>query len=152
MIVVQGKLQTLAVAALLFQHRGELNDVAHRIFERDVPVSSSPSPRPAPRLPPPPINPIALRSRLVPIEDPTTWFSADDYPPSALRKGEQGTVRFVLHVDGRGVPTSCSITESSGVDTLDDTTCAIALRHARFQPPRDQANATWQRRVAWRLP
>jgi periplasmic protein TonB len=91
-------------------------------------------------------------SRLVPIGDPLTWFTADDYPPSALRKNEQGTVRLVLHVDARGVPTSCSIAESSGIDTLDDTTCTIALRNARFQPPQDPANATWQRRVVWRLP
>ena len=64
-------------------------------------------------------------------------ISSDDYPPSALRNEEQGTVRVRLSIDTSGRVTNCSVTQSSGSSQLDSTTCRLLQRRARFTPARD---------------
>jgi TonB family protein len=69
--------------------------------------------------------------------DVRTLFSGDDYPASALRNGEEGTVQARLTVGANGRVTRCDVIRSSGSDTLDTTTCSILQRRARFVPARD---------------
>ncbi len=64
-------------------------------------------------------------------------FSSDDYPEAALRHDEQGTVHFTLSIDPRGNVSNCVITRSSGSVALDDATCRVVQRRARFDPARD---------------
>lgn len=65
-------------------------------------------------------------------------ISEADYPPEALRNGEQGTVRFRLFISPRGSVTGCRVTASSGSGTLDRETCRLIRERARFTPARDR--------------
>jgi TonB family protein len=85
-----------------------------------------------------------------------TLFSDADYPESAVRNQEQGSVAFRLRVGADGRPAGCSVTGSSGSTILDTTTCALLMERARFEPARDgRGRATTDElngRIVWRLP
>lgn len=82
--------------------------------------------------------------------------SNDDYPASALRAGEQGTVGFQLDVGTNGRVTNCVVTSSSGSAALDSATCRIMRSRARFAPARDSTGAattdTVSSRIVWSIP
>ena len=79
-----------------------------------------------------------------------------DYPPSALRKGEQGTVKFQLVIGTNGRVSACNILQSSGSAALDAATCSMLTARARFEPARDaNGNAVTDsidNEIGWRLP
>ena len=83
-------------------------------------------------------------------------FSTDDYPEAALRHEEQGIVHYTLSIDPRGKVSNCVITRSSGSVALDDATCRVLQRRARFDPARDidgKPVADLQTgRIRWKLP
>jgi TonB family protein len=83
-------------------------------------------------------------------------LSADDYPAAALRAEEQGRVGVRLTVSAHGLPSACTVTESSGSAILDRTTCLLFERRARFTPARDAAGETtegsFSTAVMWQLP
>jgi TonB family protein len=64
-------------------------------------------------------------------------FSADDYPASAQANGEEGTVQAELRVDTTGRVSRCEVIRSSGHPSLDDATCKILEKRARFIPAHD---------------
>ena len=112
---------------------------------------AAPAP-PAPPAPPPPRVSQAAKAR----GNLPALFSTDDYPQSAIRNEEQGTtaVRMTVGPDGRVA--ECSITQSSGSSALDNATCSILKRRARFTPAKDQAgnpiSDTVSQRIRWELP
>ena len=119
----------------------------------------TPAAPPAPPPPPPPPPPPATPQKAVgasPKGQPGSWATTDDYPPSALRNQEQGVTGFRLEVGTDGRATSCSITKSSGSSTLDDATCRLVPRRARFNPAKDSSgNAitdTYNGRIRWQIP
>ena len=69
--------------------------------------------------------------------DLRTLFSADDYPAAAQRNGEAGTVQAKLFIGPDGKVQSCTVIRSSNSAVLDDATCSILRRRARFTPARD---------------
>ena len=83
-------------------------------------------------------------------------FSTDDYPIKAIQNEEQGTVAFKLTIDRRGRINRCDIIGSSGSEALDEATCKILERRARFVPAKDSAgNAVpdeFSSRIRWELP
>ncbi len=83
-------------------------------------------------------------------------FSTDDYPQAALRRDEQGTVAFALAINDRGRVERCYIAESSGSATLDEATCSILAKRARFIPGRSADGETvadiTNGRIRWQLP
>lgn len=112
----------------------------------------TPTAPPAPPTPAPPriVQPVRARANL------TSYFSDDDYPPSALRAEEQGTTGFRLTIGPDGRVSACEVTSSSGSSALDQATCRILRSRARYTPARDQSgnptSGTDQARVQWRLP
>ncbi|WP_082467545.1 MULTISPECIES: energy transducer TonB [unclassified Sphingomonas] len=86
---------------------------------------------------------------------PATWLTDDDYPAEALRRGEEGVVKFAIDVDRRGRVAGCRILQSGGL-TLDEATCRGMVTRLRFKPARDAdgkaAAGVWQREMRWRLP
>ena len=91
---------------------------------------------------------------------PPTWgkrwaISVDDYPPAARRANLIGMTRYELAVDAAGVPTNCTIIKSSGHQILDDRTCELVMKRARFNPARDDAGnavaGTFRHQVWWQL-
>jgi TonB family protein len=66
-----------------------------------------------------------------------SYVSDDDYPASALKRGEQGRVAFSLAIGADGRVADCRITRSSGSSALDNATCRIMRSRARFTPARN---------------
>ena len=64
-------------------------------------------------------------------------FASDDYPADAQRNGEQGTAQARLSVDTNGRVTGCVLVRKSGSRSLDDATCRILKKRARFKPAHD---------------
>jgi periplasmic protein TonB len=91
-----------------------------------------------------------------PAEDPASWLGAMDYPPAAMRMGEQGDVAVTLAVDAQGRVTGCRIDQSSGFPDLDTGTCQRLSRRAHFQPAADAqgqpAAGVYSHTVHWRQP
>ncbi|HYD37593.1 MAG TPA: energy transducer TonB, partial [Allosphingosinicella sp.] len=83
-------------------------------------------------------------------------FSSDDYPASAVRAGEEGTVAFRLQVNPTGRVAACTVTQSSGSAALDSTTCRLLASRARFTPARDRKGRavadSLTGRIIWKLP
>ena len=83
-------------------------------------------------------------------------FSQDDYPVSALRNSQEGTVAVVLDVTPEGRVGACHVEQSSGVAALDEGTCSLLQRRARFTPALDQFGHAiadhYRQRVRWALP
>lgn len=108
--------------------------VATPVAPPPVVTPTAPVAPPAPPAPPPPrIEPAAPRG------DVRGLFSTDDYPSRALRNEEQGTVRARLTIDTRGRVSGCSIVQSSGSAMLDETTCRLLERRARFSAATDSS-------------
>jgi TonB family protein len=109
-------------------------------------VDAQPPPPPAPRI----VAPAQPRG------DPQALISGRDYPDSALRAGEQGTVRYLLEVGADGRVHGCTVTRSSGSFGLDSATCRIMKARSRFTPARDSngnpAPSQEAQAVAWSLP
>jgi protein TonB len=72
--------------------------------------------------PPPPAKPL---------------LSYEDYPAEALRNHWEGKVIADLTISPEGKVSACKIVKSSGHQILDDATCNIMIKRARFAPARD---------------
>jgi hypothetical protein len=74
---------------------------------------------------------IALRGGIKPL------ISKSDYPLYAHRKDLKGKTSFALKVGVDGYVEECAIVTSSGSSELDDATCRLMTRRARFYPGHD---------------
>lgn len=108
--------------------------------ERPQLVEAAPMPAPASETPLPAMpaaaTPTTAAVPLAPGDVPVPISSQSrppDYPPSAMRAGEQGTVMVRVEVDANGLPTSVEVAERSGSRALDRAAVA-AVRQWRFQP------------------
>ncbi len=85
-----------------------------------------------------------------------SYFSTDDYPAEARGTGAQGLVRFTLTIDPGGRVIGCTITQSSGSAVLDDATCRIMQRRARYTPAMDDngspTTGTIEQEITWKVP
>src|SRR3546814_4122687 len=85
-----------------------------------------------------------------------SWATNADYPSSALRNEEEGTTGFRVTVGTNGRVTDCSVTSSSGSSTLDEATCRLITRRARFTPAEDSngnpITDTYSNRIRWQIP
>lgn len=66
-------------------------------------------------------------------------FSHEDYPDAAIKEGAQGAVKVALRVTPAGRVDRCVVTLSSNSPALDQRTCEIFQRRARFEPTLDEA-------------
>jgi TonB family protein len=92
----------------------------------------------------------------VPIGDPGTWITSEDYPSSALRAERQGSVLIVWTIGLDGVVSDCRTAVSSGDADLDAAACRAIVRRARYQPATGNDGkpvlSHFGRMVAWRIP
>jgi protein TonB len=110
------------------------------------PAAAAPAPPAATETPPPP--------------RPTAWpfrmLSEDDYPAAALRGQQEGRVVYRITIGPEGRVSNCDVRISSGSQALDNATCRIVSRRARFTPARDSAGRpipdTRDGDVLWLLP
>jgi protein TonB len=84
------------------------------------------------------------------------WVTTEDYPPGALRDGVSGVVGIIVMVAADGRVQACEVTKSSGNQQLDEATCRIYARRARFRPALDADGkpvaARQADRVRWQVP
>jgi len=83
------------------------------------------------------VNPPAVRARA--LANLASYLRNSDYPAEALRRREQGEVRFLLEVSSAGRVTACRVLATSGSPSIDQATCRIMIERARFRPARDAA-------------
>lgn len=106
-------------------------------------------PKPTPQ---PGFDPVGAK----PGNDPSRWLSNDDYRPSWIRRELTGTARFRLEIAANGTVTGCSVTGSTGHSELDQATCALVTRRARFEPARgtqgEPVAGSYSGAVRWELP
>ena len=106
-------------------------------------VTAPPTPPPvyippvAPAPPPPPPPPRKVQSAQSAKGDLRTLFTADDYPASAQAAGAEGTAQAELTIGADGRVVSCNLIKSTGNSSLDEATCNILRRRAKFTPARD---------------
>ena len=104
----------------------------------------------------PPPTPKDRSRPLRPLQNPGSWVTNDDYPPAALRAGEEGTAAFTLDVDDKGMVTGCVVTSSAQSPWLDDATCRLLKARARFVPALDASGtpipAQYRNRFRWEIP
>jgi len=109
-----------------------------------VPTSAPPMPPPAVEVARPP----------QPHGTAASLFSVDDYPASARGTGAHGKVvaRLTIGTDGR--VTGCNIVQSTGFAVLDQATCNILRRRARYGPAVDSHGmpvvSTVDETIVWR--
>ncbi|WP_300397640.1 energy transducer TonB [uncultured Sphingobium sp.] len=115
-----------------------------------VPVAAPPPPPPAP--PPPP----RAAERATVRGSAGSWLSDSDYPSRAQREERSGTAGFKLEIGTDGRVTNCTVTSSTGHADLDEATCRLIPRRARFKPAKDSngnpVTDTYTGRITWRLP
>ena len=154
----------LALLLILFITMA-INDQKSRLTQRatdaqPAPVATPTLPAVPPSIPQPERRfPLAGTDGAAPQADPrgnlASWFSDDDYPVEARRRNEQGRVQIRLKIDPLGIVRACAILSSSGSVALDDATCALAKRRARFWPARDADGrpvwGSWTSAIRWRL-
>lgn len=90
------------------------------------------------------------------VSNPSMNLRYADYPTDAMLKGEQGVVALTFDIAPDGMVESCRILESSGSAALDEASCQIVIRRARYRPARDATGAPIRsqgsRRIRWALP
>lgn len=115
-------------------------------------VAPTVAPPPPPPSPTPSFDPVAAR----PSNSPGGWVTQADYRQAWISREYTGTVGFRLSVGASGRVENCSVTRSSGVSALDQATCQLITRRARFDPAKNgQGRAvagTYSSAVRWQLP
>jgi TonB family protein len=80
---------------------------------------------------------MSLRSYAKPTGGSAVWLRDSDYPDEAIRHEQSGTVVAFLKIGADGRATGCAVADSSGSKELDEQTCAIFGRRARYDPAID---------------
>lgn len=89
-------------------------------------------PRPIAYDPPPPSVPDSRMA--MPRNNPGRWIISADYPAIAMLLNEEGNTDYRLTIGREGRVSGCRITRSSGFSRLDELTCRMITRRARFDP------------------
>lgn len=107
-------------------------------------------------LAPPETSPRFQPRGAIPRNNAATWVTTQDYPSAELRAEHQGIVRFRLDIDSAGRVSSCVVVNSSGFSGLDEATCKVVSKRARFQPATDANGAistgSYSGAVRWVVP
>jgi TonB family protein len=83
-----------------------------------------------------PIWPLAAASLMLAPEPQFTWFRYTDVPVALLMLDRPAFVGIRVTVSPSGRVHSCAVEYSSGIKALDNRTCELTRRRARFRPAR----------------
>lgn len=144
------------------------------VFVPEPPVSISdnqPFTRTIPDLPPPgPVEPFIPSPRpdsgpglaaiqpvaAVPRNDPGAWITDSDYKSRWVREELAGRASFTLGIGANGKVESCTITRSTGHSALDQATCQLITKRAKFKPAKTSGGTattgTYSSAIRWELP
>ena len=119
-------------------------------------VAPIPLPTMGPALPQTVVSPKYPPAAAVPRNGPLGWISNTDYPRRDLTRGNEGSVAYTLVIGSDGMVDACEITASSGHSGLDNATCQLIERRARFDPATGSAGTpivgTFAGSVTWEIP
>ncbi|WP_156457579.1 energy transducer TonB [Altererythrobacter sp. Root672] len=109
-----------------------------------------------PTVPPPLPTPTSIPHFAKPSSDRNGWITTEDYPAAPLRKGIEGVVGYSLIIGSNGRVSACDVVRSSGNSQLDEATCRLITRRARFDPATDGSGAkiigSFSGTVLWQIP
>ncbi len=98
----------------------------------------------------------ARHSAAKPANYPGRWATNNDYPPAARRARKEGEVVFLLTTGPDGAVADCRVVRSSGHQELDQHTCPLLRRRAKFVPARsadgEAMTGYYLNRINWKLP
>lgn len=80
----------------------------------------------------------ALLRAAIPKANPRDWIVPDDMPKEIVGQRVHITVSFDLTVGPDGTVSRCDADPSSGAAVVDQTTCLLLMKRARFVPARDE--------------
>jgi TonB family protein len=91
----------------------------------------------------------------VPRGNRSSWVTSEDYPASALRAEEEGTVAVAITVgvDGRAI--DVEITQSALSDKINQATIQLIMRRARFLPALNKCKPVqgeFVTKINWMIP
>ena len=119
------------------------------VRERVAPI---PTPTPTITPTPPAFDPVAARPR----NNPAEWVTTSDYRSAWIRREMTGTAQFRLDIAANGQVENCRITRSTGHSALDQATCSLIQKRARFEPARnasgDAVTGSYASAIRWDLP
>ena len=91
-----------------------------------------------------------------PRNDPGRWVTESDYRTVWINREWTGTARFSLEINASGRVTGYEITRSTGHNALDNATCQLIAKRARFRPATDASGqavaSTYSNAISWELP
>ncbi|MCP5395861.1 MAG: TonB family protein [Sphingomonadaceae bacterium] len=91
-----------------------------------------------------------------PRNDPGSWVTPNDYRGRWINEELTGTASFRLDVGANGKVERCTITKSSGHAVLDEATCNLVTRRAKFRSAQDEngnkVSGSYTNSVRWQLP
>ncbi|MGB7409351.1 MAG: energy transducer TonB [Pontixanthobacter sp.] len=91
-----------------------------------------------------------------PRNAPGSWVTTEDYRAVWINREWTGTARFTVGIDTEGRVKNCEILVSTGHSALDNATCALVTRRARFEPARDAqgkaVSGRYTSAIKWTLP
>jgi TonB family protein len=87
----------------------------------------------------------------LPEREGKPFFRPDDYPDDLLDKGIQGSVGVLMNVDERGQLINCRAVETSGTPVLDEATCNVLRKRARFRPAISRDGEPMAALTYWRV-
>ncbi|MCB2088590.1 MAG: TonB family protein [Sphingomonadaceae bacterium] len=97
-------------------------------------------------------NPVSAQPR----NNPGSWVTPNDYRGRWIAEELTGTASFKLEVGTNGKVERCTITKSSGHAALDEATCDLVTRRAKFRSAQDETGAkvsgSYTNSVRWQLP
>lgn len=104
----------------------------------------------------PAITPAFEPKSATPRNSPARWVTDSDYKSRWIREGLSGTARFTLDIAPNGKVESCQITKSTGHAALDQATCALVSKRAKFKPATDDTGqktaGRYSNAIRWQLP
>ena len=122
-----------------------------RIPVPDIGPNVLPLPQPKPTM-----TPVTKVADATPRNDPASWVTVDDYRASWINREYAGTARFRLAITANGKVDNCTLLGSTGHGALDDATCRLITRRAKFSPAKlsdgSTTAGTYAGSIVWRLP
>ena len=83
-------------------------------------------------------------------------FRVSDYPSAAVTRNEQGTAGVRYWIGTTGKVSDCRVVELSGSAILDQQTCDVITRRARYFPARTKSGepvaSIGFQRIRWEMP
>ena len=103
-----------------------------------------------------PVMPSIKPAIASPRNDPSRWITTNDYRSNWINREWTGTARFDLRISANGCVTDCQITRSTGHSALDNATCSLIAKRARFEPATDASGnkiaGSYSSSIRWELP